>query len=401
MSGYRGSCLLINYVYALNDPTSRQAAASLAEAGWRVTIFQTTAQGIHSERPPGVETYECARPRIPSVGGPIHRLAKWRSFRRELASWIMKNKPDLVVTIMLHSLSALPKNHGNGHGQLVCCVYDIPSPKDAGRLDSLIFRNAWKRLRQANLVWASDSHKSELAKQFGRLPTRPLVCHNCPPLDYFTGPILPRNGWLRSKLEEEGANVNKTGGCIVIRAGAIGECCGIEETLLALADLPEDVIFLMMGRPTLAYRLGLQHRINVLGLQRRAVIWDRPSDQTWKMALSGADVGHLVHGPFSPGANSRLFALNSSLSNYRLFDYMAMGLPIVAYNDPRLTSLYEEIPCFRNVRLENLVADIQSVLKELSTDSSVRYDLGLAGRNAHLSKYNWEMQFEKVLRSLR
>src|SRR6266542_1127393 len=62
------------------------------------------------------------------------------------------------------------------------------------------------------------------------------------------GPILPRNGWLRSKLEEEGANVNKTGGCIVIRAGAIGECCGIEETLLALADLPEDVIFLMMGR---------------------------------------------------------------------------------------------------------------------------------------------------------
>jgi glycosyltransferase involved in cell wall biosynthesis len=301
---------------------------------------------------------------------------------------------------MLHALTALPKEHDEGGPQLVSCVYDIPSPRDTGRLDSFVFRKAWRRLRQAKVVWASDTHKSKLVKQLANLPSTPLVCHNCPPLSYFAGSIWPRDKWLREKLREEGANIDEGVGCIVIRAGAIGECCGIEETLNALVDLPDNVVFLMMGRPSPTYRAGLLQKIESLRLQRRAFLWDRPSDQDWLRALQGADVGHMIHGPFTPGYMTRLYELNSSLSNYRLFYYMAAGLPILGYDDPRMESLYEDVRCFRNVRLTKLQSDIRKVLSDLAEDSGLRRELGLAGRNAHLTKYNWEMQFEKVLVSL-
>jgi len=390
----------VAYGYALNDPTSRQAAASMANGGWQVTVFQSPSSGIETECPAGVTVYEWPLPNLPLIAGAAYRLARWRLFRRELRRWIKQNQPELVVTIMLHPLAALPEDFKNPRARILACIYDIPSAKDAGHLDSIIFRKAWKRLREANVVWSSDIYKAQLTKQIGGLPYLPLVCHNCPPRDYMTGPTWPRDGWLRSQLSKAGASINELGGCIVLRAGAIGESCGIEETLSAMLDLPENVVFLMMGRPLPNYREGLLQKIESLGLRRRAFLWDRPSDQDWKRALRGADIGHMIHGPFTPGYMTRLYELNSSLSNYRLFHYMAAGLPIIAYDDPRLEWLYDEVPCFRIVRLGNLKSDIQNVLSELSQRPALREALGSAGRNAHISKYHWEWQFHEVLKSL-
>jgi glycosyltransferase involved in cell wall biosynthesis len=301
---------------------------------------------------------------------------------------------------MLHPLAALPVNQGEKKTfKLVSCIYDIPSMTDAGRLDRRIFLKGWSRLHNADVVWSSDIHKAELAREFGKLSSTPLVCHNTPPEDYLPEPAWPRDAWLRNELRKLGASIGEKDGCILLRAGAVGESGGIEETLEAMCNLPKNLVFLMMGRPGQAYEKQLLRRIDTLGLAGRAFLWNRPADETWKKALRGADIGHLIHGPFPSGAPSRLHALNSSLSNNRLFQYMAAGLPIVSYEDPRLESLYNEIRCFRNVRLTNLQSDLQNVLSELTTDSDLRHGLGLAGRAAHRSEYNWDMQFGKVLRA--
>jgi glycosyltransferase involved in cell wall biosynthesis len=184
---------------------------------------------------------------------------------------------------------------------------------------------------------------------------------------------------------------------VVLRAGAVGVHGGIEEAIDALAHLPEDVVFLIMGRPSEAYRRGLAARIAARGLTRRVILWDRPSDEDWKRALQGADVGHLIHGPFPEGPMRNVYALNSSLSNNRLFQYMAAGLPIVAYDDPRLAAIMDEVPCFRAARLEHLESDFIDILGSLAREPELREKLGRGGRSAHLTTYSWERQFAKIL----
>ena len=281
--------------------------------------------------------------------------------------------------------------------KLVSCIYDIPALEDAGRLDRRIIPQAWQALQQADLVWSSDAYKSELTKQRGGLKVLPLVCHNCPQLDYLPEPIWPRDSWLRSELFRQGAKLGGEGGCILLRAGAIGECGGIEETLDCMAQLPNDFVFVMLGRPSAEYKIHLQDRIAQLGLEKRAFLWDRPTDEVWKRALTGADIGHLIHGPFPPGRMTRLYELNSSLSNNRLFQYMAAGLPIISYDDPRMGELYNEVQCFQVARLDKLEADVLKIWKELGGNLCMRQKLGRAGRLAHINKYNWQMQFAPIL----
>jgi glycosyltransferase involved in cell wall biosynthesis len=382
----------------MNDPVSRQAAASLADAGWQVDVFNAPPiNGVSSSVPKSVRVFECPGPTLSREMGPLYRIAKWRKFRRELQRYIKINRPALVVTIMLHALAALPDDPDQPFS-LVSCIYDIPSPEDAGRLDSQIFRNGWKRLGDADVVWSSDAFKAELARKFGKLERSPLVCHNCPPIGYLPKPTWPRDPWLRTELQRQGAEICDRS-CILLRAGAIGEAGGIEATLEAVRRLPDEYIFLMMGRPSREYSTKLLARIADLDIRKRAFLWEQSSDEVWNKALQGADIGHLIHGPFPPGRMQRLYELNSSLSNYRLFFYMAAGLPVLSYDDSRLDAIHNEVDCFRVLQVDNLVEEMYQALLEMG-NPALRMKLGEAGRKAHENRYSWEHQFGDVMRAV-
>ncbi len=328
-------------------------------------------------------------------------LVKFLGFRRQACAVVRQRQPQVLVCYMFPSLAAVPDLRNlKRPWKLVSQIMDIPSIPDCGRLDTLINKVGWRRTRHADLVWASDVYKARLAKEFGKLSSLPLVCHNCPTLDYLPEPMWPRDAWLRNELREQGASIGESGGSILLRAGAVGECGGIEETLEAMCSLPKDFIFLMMGRPPEAYKQQLVDRVEGLGLNRRAFLWERPSDRVWKRALQGADIGHLVHGPYQPGRLMRQYELNSSLSNNRLFQYMAAGLPIICYDDPRMNDIYNEVQSFRVARLSDLKRDIRNIWSRLGSDAPVRRRLGDTGRTAHLRKYCWERQFLPILETL-
>lgn len=395
-------CLLLAYHIPLSDPPMRQAAASLVEIGYRVTLLTLTLPNDHATTvPSGVHLIQAKKPRLSPKLGPFYRLFLWLTFQRELAAQLCTLKPSLILTIMLHPLAALPADAINYGNNVVSCIYDIPSPADSGRLDRWICRRAWRRLRAASVVWASDVYKAQLAQTLGHLPDLPLITHNCPPRAYLPEPVWPRDTWLRQELRQQGATIGMRDGCILLRAGAVGECGGLEETLAAMRQLPQDTVFLMIGRPPNDYQTHLRKLIAQLGLTRRAFVWDRPSDEVWIKCLQGADIGHLIHGPFPPGRLTRLYELNSSLSNNRLFQYMAAGLPIITYDDPRLDALYREVDCFRVTRLKQIKADLVSIIKDLGQSLQTRVDLGTAGRQAHLRTYHWEHQFAPVLSRIR
>lgn len=395
------SCLVVAYGNFLDDPPTLQAMHSLRREGFEVHCILVGNGKHHREtEPKEITIHTVCAPLWLKGFGALNNWYRWKHFCSEVRRLLDLLKPELVITIMLHALAALPKRHAARRCRIVSCVYDIPAPGYTGRLDKRIIKFGWRQLQRANVVWSSDIYKAKLAQEFGQLKNRPLICHNCPALGYLPDPGWPRDGWLRAELRKRAATIGEAGGSILLRAGAVGECGGIEETLGGMRNLPGDYVFVLMGRPPEAYKRHLLDQIAKLGLQHRAFLFDRPSDQVWKQALQGADIGHLIHGPFPPGYMTRLYELNSSLSNNRLFQYMAAGLPIIAYDDPRMNELYAEVPCFRVARLAQLGTDIREAWHELGSDEPMRRELGNAGRSAHLTKYCWESQFAPILSAL-
>jgi glycosyltransferase involved in cell wall biosynthesis len=391
------TALVVGYGHVFADPTSRHTCLQLQADGWTVSALHSDIGRILPHIPlAGVSSVESP---VPSLPGPLRRLngpLKAWFFRRNAARLVRTLRPSLVVTITLNDLAALPwppEKHGF---KLACAVLDVPVLEDAGRYDQVLLRRAWERIGKADVVWASDGIRANAVRQLGHLPNCPLVCQNVMHKDYLADPLWPRDGWLRVELRRQGATVGESGGCVVLRAGAIGEYCGIDETLDALTALPDSVIFLMLGRPDTSYQAHLSGRIERLGLRKRAFFWDRPSDEVWKKALRGADVGHMIHGPFPSGRWARLSEYNTSLSNYRLYQYMAAGLPILAFDDPRMETAYSEVPCFRVARWANLSCDLTTHIRELAGDPTLRERLGRAGRAAHMERYNWPVQFAPV-----
>lgn len=393
--------LLVIYTDGISDPPSRQAAAALAASGFdHLTLHAPVKDSGLEVNQQGISVAGFKRLQLPRVLRSIQQPLNWLRFCLSVRSTIWKFKPDVVVAIMHHALAALPKSSRSRRFQLVACIYDIPPLGHAGRLDRRSIRHGWSRLAKADLVWASDKYKADLARKIGHLVEMPVICHNCPSLDYLPEPSAETRAWLRTELRRQGMAIGEVGGSILLRAGAIGEYCGIEETLAGMNHLPDDYVFVMMGRPPGTYKAHLIKQISALGLAKRAILLDRPDEVVWKNALQGADIGHLIHGPFPPGYMTRLYELNSSLSNNRLFQYMAAGLPIISYDDPRMSDIYEEVPCFRVARLSSLGHDIIACWRELGNDNFLRKQMGDIGRKAHLGKYCWEQQFGAVMKQL-
>lgn len=388
--------LLISYGDALGVPPAVHAARSLQQAGFEhETLHGPTPSDVPSEEAGAIPAIQFRRWTTPLIPRAARQAANWLRFKSLVRQKLRSRPPDVLITMMYHSLAALP--HRLGSTLLVSCIYDITAEEYSGRLDRPIVAQGWRRLRDADIVWASDAPRAVLVQERARLKAPPLVCHNCPPRNYLPEPTWPRDPWLRATLKGQGASIGAEGGCIVLRAGAVGPYGGIEETIDALSDLPEDYVFLMMGRPEPGYRSDLEKLVSQRRLERRVFIWDCPDDPSWKRALCGADIGHMIHGPFPPGRMTRFYELNSSLSNNRLFIYMAAGIPIISYDDPRMNEMYAEVDCFRVARLEHLRDDLTSIIRQLGSDPAVRYKLGEIGRAAHLRAYNWEAQFAQVL----
>src|SRR5580692_10061651 len=209
--------LVVAYNYLLNDPPARQAAESLAKAGYETAVFQSPPQGVFATPPPkGIRVV--AYP-DPGPGGGLRSLRRWFGFQGSLRAEIRSFKPDVVVTFMLYSLAALPVP--NRKFKHVACIYDIPNIEQRGsRLNQWIIKTGWKHLKQADLIWASDPLKADWARRLCGLPETPLACHNCPPKSYMKDPLWPRDPWLRKELIRLGASLKRAGGSILVRAGA-------------------------------------------------------------------------------------------------------------------------------------------------------------------------------------
>lgn len=400
MSVFLNNKVLVLSHYLLNDPPTKNTIRTLLKEGLDVIFFQQAASVQYSnEETAGFRFINIAD--FPSVKpAALRSVLKWLYYRKQLRKLMRQESPGRIVTFMLHPLAALP---ADCNAAVFSCIYDIPATTGIGKLDKFIYARGFKRLGQSTLVWASDIQKATLCAQRANLREIPLVCHNVPPLGYYTELPPMKSSWLREFLQTKGISCTGAGNSVLVRAGAIGPYGGIEETLKAMKGLPDNFVFVMAGRPSKKYLREILELVASCQLTNRVYIWENPDEITWKKILLGADIGHMIHVRPDASRSAYLamnYDLNSSLSNNRLFQYMAAGLPILSYNDPRLNDIHNEVNCFAIIDTADTVNSIAAKWKYLADNSSVRMEMSNAGRQAHLTKYNWEFQFNPILREI-
>ena len=390
--------VVIFATYSLWDPPIQNSAIFFSKKSWDVIIIQSK-----SEIPVFFKSKDF---KVIFVNDFI-RLKKL-AFLKAIFSWLFYwykvkqilaiEKPDLIIAEMHRPLSVIPESLLM---KTICFIPDIPSIKFSGKLDRQIIKYGWNKITKCCLIWTSDQHKAALTKQFARLDYLPMVCYNCPSKDYLLNfNKKSAREWLFPKLQDQGVLVTKDS-LILLRAGAIGEYGGIEETILAMKELPKELIFVLMGRPENSYHSSLMDFIKKNKMTQRVCLFNRPDDIDWKQILKASDIGHLIH--IRPDNNIKIasnYDLNSSLSNNRLFQYMAAGIPIISYNDPRMNAIHNEVNCFCIADIANFRKDLVHICSELMDNTNKRNSMGINAYEAFCDKFNWDKQFYQISKTI-
>ena len=81
----------------------------------------------------------------------------------------------------------------------------------------------------------------------------------------------------------------------------------------------------------------------------------------------------------------------------KLFEYMASGLPVIASNFPTIASIINETNCGKLVDPLSQPLLIAHIIVSWWNDPAIPRSIGENGRQAVLSKYNWEIQSGRLI----
>ena len=151
----------------------------------------------------------------------------------------------------------------------------------------------------------------------------------------------------------------------------------------------------MMGRPSNKFK----EEISKIEF-KNSYLFENPDNFIWKKVLSASDIGHMIHLSSKNKHLNEMYNLNSSLSNNRLFQYMAAGLPIISYNDERLNDIHQEVNSFIVVEKCDLQNDIEKKLNKIIEKKINLEQLSKNSLKSFKNKYNWNNQFQKVLEKI-
>ena len=341
-------------------------AKTLARAGYKVVLI---AQHERNEVVDGVGIVALPRPRNRFTR--IFGLT-WRAFclaLRERADVYHFHDPELLPIGVLLKFLRRAKVIYDVHEdvpQQILTKYWIPAP--LRRPVAAVFNAVEKLLARAvdAVVVATEG----IAEKFARF--KPVVVHNYPHLEMLPNPSAKRKG------EKER---------VLVYVGGISKIRGALEMLRALEYLNPawDVRLYLIGKfdpPELEQELralpGYQW-VRFLGWLPWEVAWERV-----QTAFAGLVLFH-------PAPNHM-----DSLPN-KLFEYLSVGLPVVASNFPLWKEIVEGNRCGITVDPLDPKAIAQAIEYLLAHPEEAR-QMGENGRRAVVEQYNWEQEKGKLLK---
>ena len=196
--------------------------------------------------------------------------------------------------------------------------------------------------------------------------------------------IQIRNYPLYESLEfEHQARSNK-----LVYIGDITDVRGVLEMVKVLEHLPDDVRLCLIGKfrdpklEIMARRMKGWRKVDYLGYV--------PFEKA-KSHMRTAIAGLVLLRP--------TIAYKEALP-VKLFDYMNMGIPVVATNIPLWETILGEGKCGFTVDPQN-TPKIAEIINSLRNDHDLSNQMGKSGNQAIYKKYNWESQRVKLVKLYR
>jgi len=382
-----------------NDGRVQREAASLADAGYQVTVFALNMRDAPAvQHIPGVEivgmrpaasgvlpgTQSPFHPGEPGTsqpvaGGRIGWAVGYGANLREWGRWAVRAAGSPTIW-HAHDLPGLLGLAIGGVPARTPIVYDShelylesgSAARMPGPARSLL-RQLEKRLarRAAGVITVNAGIAGELSRRYG---VDPVVVMNCPPFVE-----VGRPGRLRAAL-------GLTDQQIVLYHGAVSSARGIETMIDALPHLPTSVVFVVLGDGSLVP--FVQYQAQRPELSDR-LFWHPAVPQTELLSwVVDADVGCILTAPTE---------LNQVLSSpNKLFECLTAGVPMIASDFPEISSvvLGEGVGATCDPTNPLLVAQaIRGLLARPEDVEAMRQ----RGVSAARRTYNWDAQSARLL----
>ena len=367
-------CVFTSAHDATDSRVVNREAVTLDEAGYDVTYYTPFAGECPVEAVPYVGVPDGNMPTIPE------RLA-WAG---TVARVLYDTDYDVYH---FHDVEVLPVGVLLGATRDATVIYDVHENVE----DVLAHRPIFPEPIRPSLARAVSAVELGLARFVDAIvAASPDVAERFEGYDDVTVVTnYPQRRWAEETDPEE-IDPDEDGPIRFIYRGLVSEERGVYTLLDAIERVPDeyDVSLVLGGRyateeieETVRRRKGDSERIEVVDwLPSLADVIDLYRD---------CDVGTMC---FHPGPNRNDAVHRSN----KLFQYMAAGLPIVVSDIGEWGELVEETGCGVAVDPQN-PDEIAAVMAELAGDSDRRTEMGRAGHEAALERFNWPSQAEKLL----
>ena len=308
----------------------------------------------------------------------VHKPLMFADYYRQARVFARRQPADVYHA---HDLNTLPAAVLAARDSNAWLVYDAHELYSEISTLSIRERRIWvviERLlirRADRVLTVCDSIADELTARYG--VARPLVLLNCPdtPAELF----VPASSPLRAKLGLPGR-----GEPIILYHGGFAPNRGLPALVRAGALLDRGVIALMgWGRlePELAAL------IDELDLHERVLITAPVPQEEVLAFVAGADVGVIPYEPI--GLN------NTYTTPNKLFDYMAVGLPIAASHLPELVRFVRGLDVgvtFTQATPDLIAQSLNELLEDPMRSAQMRANGLRASRTLR-----WEVEKQKLV----
>ena len=218
-------------------------------------------------------------------------------------------------------------------------------------------------------------------ERYSRLVTNIEVVRNFPSLSVKSAPTERLSSTLKEKR-------------FIIYAGTIAQYTGLYLYFEVIRKLREiepysDVMLVLAGKLSGISAEELQTAIKNMQLKDSVVYLGWIPYKELLSIISHAQIGLALFNP-----NHLKFSYISEGTSRKIYTYMYCGIPVIT--NPPLGEFVRHEKC--GIVIPYNIEELYSAVVNLLKDDGLRRKLGQNGKNAVLTKYNWERESEKVIK---
>lgn len=263
--------------------------------------------------------------------------------------------------------------------------FDLADPDDMGRIGRLMCRIEHRAARRADKVVVSSPGRARVFQDQADLAETPISLYNSQRRD---DPLVD-SGELRRVMAEHDVDFET----VVLHLGSIGPKHGLEATIRSIPSWRAGWGLVVAGFPEGAFPAAMAGLAADLGVQRRVLFLHSVGPSLWDSCLAEASVGISLYEAVN--VNHAHMAGASQKMSF----YLKAGVPVIVPTLSDFQSLLARFPCGVAADPED-ARSVGDAVNAVISDPD-RYDAFCdEARSAFETEYNFEKQFEPILRWL-